>query len=151
MEDEACCVFGSLFSCQQNSKMDNRWIKIQMRKVSQNVTLRTVGKIIVPVRNSRMPSVPRRYIEIPSGRYEDYRLLLEKKLSLERLSCINQLSDESEYYEMGFMESAANIDEFLQRHSSLEPGDCFQDESRNVSDVIAKKVKYIQVSMASVT
>jgi len=149
VENEECCIFGSLFSCQQSSKIDNRWVKMQMKKASQNVDLRTVGKITIPVRNDKMPSVARRYIEIPSGRYEDYRLLLEQKLSLERVSCISQLSDEINCYELDFTESTANIDEFLKMGSPLELGDCFQDESRDISDVIAGKVKHIQTLLRS--
>ena len=121
-------------------------MKAQLKKVSQDIVVKTLNGICIAVRNGRVSSVPRRYIEILSGRYDNYRLSLQRNLSLERLGCINYPSDIEKCYGEDFSPNLVNVEELLQRHTSLQLNDYFVSEDGNMND-ITEKVKDIQVSM----
>ena len=149
MEDPECCVFGSLFSCPMNSNINNKGIKAQMKRISRNVSVKTFKGINVAVRDSvitDMSSFPR-YIEIPSGRYDDYRLALERHLCYERLGSSKFTSDSMTFYEKGLTHDAINVNDLLRRHSSPHLTDYCGGNVESTDDVIIEKVKDIQVSV----
>lgn len=151
MEDVECCVFGSLFCCQENSKINSRWVKAQLKKVSQDIVVKTINGInIAALRNGGVSSVPKRCIEIPSGIYDKYRLPLQRNLSLERLGYINYISDIEKCYGEDYTSNLVNVDELLQRHTSLQMNDYDVSEDGNMDD-ITEKIKDIQVSVDAAT
>ena len=117
-----------------------------MKKISQDILVKKVQGINIAIRESETSSAPRRYIEVPSGIYDDYRLIFQRNLSLERLGCISHLLDTGKVFEKNYYPIDANkIEELLQGDSCLQLKECHVDQNEHLDDVITERVKNIQV------
>lgn len=150
-KDPQSRVFGSLISCHHDSKINSEWIKSQMNKFSKMTVMRNFQGINILMQNERETSISpdsHRYIEIPSGRYEDYSNLLKSHLSAERLGYLNQSTGNITLNLESCKERIITVDELLRGSWSLFLDDYSGGDSQDVYGVLCEKVKDIQVGKA---
>ena len=124
----------------------------------ENVESNVINGITFPVRVScsyqqdkiSVFTGKRRYIELTSGRYADYRMLLQKYLSLERLGyakqgLINQEHTGSVTDGVRRELNVKDIAKIVPRQGELFLADYCPDESGDICDKISQRVKEIQV------
>ena len=165
--DLTCTVNGALVQVKsiQNSKSTESWVKSQMTKKFKNMELTVINGITIPVRASCSYQESTnekyggfigkgRYIELSSGRYADYQMLLQNYLSLERLGdakqgLINQEHNGTVTDAVGNELSIEDVATIVSRQEGLFLAEYCSDESRDICDKINKRVQKIQVRSIS--
>ena len=147
-EDPSCCVFGALFCCRRDSKLNAGWVKAQMKKVSESVDVRTVNGVHVSVLDlptADMLSLPRRLIDIPSGRFERYAPMLRRNLSFERIGRLGYTVGRLEFWANHSRQETVNVDEFLRETCVSIEDEYTGSDILDSDDFLVEKVKDIQV------
>ena len=136
-------------------KSAKKWIGTQFNKVSDDVRGEVVDGLLIPVKakalggecgddtlNSSPSSGLKRYIEIPNGKYEDFRILFQRYLSLENLGYITNKAEEAslevDQLDIDEMEGRVKAAKLL-----LFKG---HETQQNLDDIIAERVIDIQVN-----
>ena len=161
--DLRCTINGALVQVKSmpNSKSTESWVKSQMTKKFKNVETNVINGATIPVRvscsyqqntNEKNGGFIRkgRYIELSSGRYGDYQILLQRYLGLERLGygkqgLINQEHNGTVTDLVGNELSIEDMAKIVSRQGELFLADYCSDESGDIGDKINQRVQEIQV------